>query len=51
MVASNFATETSSHGNFTTLWEGEGDVAIGVGECVGVWGEEREMWEEVWEEV
>ena len=47
MVASNFAAETLSHGNFATLREGEGDVGIGVGKCVGVWGEEGEMKKEV----
>ena len=26
-------------------------MGIGVGKCVGVWGEEGELWEELWEEV
>ena len=43
----NFATETSSHGNFATLSEGEGRCGNIVGKCVGVWGEEGKMWEEV----
>ena len=48
MVASNFATETSSHSHMVTSphFEVKGDVGI-VGKCVGVWGEEGEMWEKV----